>query len=710
MQAFNRATFSLIFLLTFSALSAQNSGDRDATFNVGTGLSHIVNTVGLLPNGNIFVGGDFDFYNGQSRTGIVVLQPNGVPDPVFSANASLDAGSDVRSGFVEPNGYILIGGFFNTVNGFAQNKLARFKPNGHRDSSFTVGTGPNNEVTRISSNGQKIAISGFFSQYNGSPRSGFAYLNANGTLDANFSNPSWSSFIRTQHVLPNNKVLVGGNFSSVQSAPFNRIARLMADGSVDTSFNPGTGANGPVEAIALQPNGQILIGGSFTSVNGQTCNRVARLHPNGSLDTSFDVQLGANSTVRALAVTATGKIVVAGQFLSFNGASVNFIVQLNANGSVDGNFATGSGFNGSTHALAIQPDNRILVGGAFTQFQGSASARLIRLHGDSIPATPVVPIFAQPQFVATCFGDTVVLEITGGNIDTANHWEWRLNDCLAPLLDTGTVVKFAPQTDTTTFAVKSSGAQTCTFVNLIVADTVAPQLASGLPAISQYCEVSMLPQDAPVATDFCVGPVVGIPQGPLNYTTPGNYILPWLFDDGKGNTSTYNQQIEVKQIDTAVIYDTIIPWILRAVHTTPTAKYRWVQCVNGQFLPLDPADTLQDFLAIFWGEYAVIITEGSCADTSSCKLAMPWDVPEYSANHFLNVYPNPAKKVVQISYPQHLGNGTLQLFSLSGEVLLAQELIAGTPTEISISELPGGVYMLHVVTSKATMTHRLLRQ
>ncbi len=693
-----------VWLGTF-VLQAQTSGTRDVTFITGTGTSHMVNALGVLPNGSVFVGGDFDTYNSQPHVGLVVLSPNGSPDSTFSANATLNTGADVRSGFVEANGDILIGGFFTTVNGSAMNKLARLKPNGTLDNTFTVGTGPNNEVSCISSNGQKIAISGFFSQYNGQSKSGFAYLNQNGTIDTNFTNSTWSSQIRTQHVLPNGKVIVGGNFSSFQNAPFNRIARLNIDGSIDTTFNPGSGASGPVEAIAIQPNGKILIGGSFTSINGQVANRVARLNQNGSVDASFNVSLGANTTVRALAVTVTGKIVVAGQFMTFNGNTVNFIVQLNQNGTVDQNFQTGTGFNGSTHALAIQQDNKVLVGGAFTQFQGSSSPRIIRLYGDSVPSVPVVPVFSQPQYTATCFGDTVVLEITGGNISPTDFWEWRMNDCQSTLLDTGLVVKFAPQSDTTTFAVKSSGAANCVTVQLIVADTVAPQINAPLPAITAYCNVSILPQDAPLATDFCVGTVVGVPKGPLSYTAPGNYKLPWLFDDGHYNIAIDTQYIEVLAIDTAVNY--VGPFTWEAAHTSSTATYQWGECGTGQFVAL-PNDTLQAFTPGFVGQYAVIITEGNCADTSSCVVMQAWSVSENANNNALKIFPNPATEHIVIGYSGQLGTGTLRVFNANGK-LVVEEKITANQLEVNTKTWPKGVYVVEVETKNSKLSQRVVK-
>ncbi|RMH34509.1 MAG: hypothetical protein D6687_03815, partial [Acidobacteria bacterium] len=118
---------------------------------------------------------------------------------------------------------------------------------------------------------------------------------------------------------PDGQILIGGSFTSVGGQTRNRIARLNPDGSLDTSFNPN--ANGTVFAIALEPDGQILIGGSFTSVGGQTRNRIARLNPDGSLDTSFNPD--ANNTVSAIAIEPDGQILIGGSFTSVGGQTRN---------------------------------------------------------------------------------------------------------------------------------------------------------------------------------------------------------------------------------------------------------------------------------------------------------------------------------------------------------------------------------------------------
>jgi len=136
------------------------------------------------------------------------------------------------------------------------------------------------------------------------------------------------------------KTIIGGDFTAVNTEPLTRIARLDTDGWIDPSFTVGTGVDGPVDAIALYgfagPNAdKIVIGGSFTSVNGTQRQGIARLNPNGTLDSGFNPGVGADGPVRSLAIQSNGKVVIAGEFSSVNGINRNGIARLNADGSVD---------------------------------------------------------------------------------------------------------------------------------------------------------------------------------------------------------------------------------------------------------------------------------------------------------------------------------------------------------------------------------------
>jgi uncharacterized delta-60 repeat protein len=121
------------------------------------------------------------------------------------------------------------------------------------------------------------------------------------------------------------KILIGGDFTFYDGTGRNRIARLDAGGSLDASFNPGTGASDYLNSIAAQSNGRILIGGHFTSYNGTGRNRIARLNANGTLDTSLNPGTGANDRVLSIAVLSDGRILIGGEFTSYNGTGRSYI-------------------------------------------------------------------------------------------------------------------------------------------------------------------------------------------------------------------------------------------------------------------------------------------------------------------------------------------------------------------------------------------------
>jgi len=142
---------------------------------------------------------------------------------------------------------------------------------------------------------------------------------------------------------PDGKVIIVGNFSYIGNVERAGIARLNANGSLDPTFDPGTGANGAINLLALQPDGKILIAGPFTIVGGTTRKGVARLNSDGKLDPSFDAGTGIGSSgmINDLQVDLSGKAVLAGGFDSFNNVTRHMIVRLNSDGSVDPAFDAG---------------------------------------------------------------------------------------------------------------------------------------------------------------------------------------------------------------------------------------------------------------------------------------------------------------------------------------------------------------------------------
>src|SRR5207244_3681952 len=134
------------------------------------------------------------------------------------------------------------------------------------------------------------------------------------------------NFVFATAVQPDGKILIGGNFVTVLGVTRNNIARLNTDGTLDTVFNPNAGSVGNhVYAIAVQADGKILVGGDFTSIGGETRNRIARLDATTGLADSFNPN--ANNDVNSIAVQADGKILVGGRFTDIGGETRNRIVR-----------------------------------------------------------------------------------------------------------------------------------------------------------------------------------------------------------------------------------------------------------------------------------------------------------------------------------------------------------------------------------------------
>ncbi len=224
----------------------------------------------------------------------------------------------------------------------------------------------------------KILIGGDFTRYNEQTNNGIARLNKDGSLDPSFhastaySNPIFDiGKVNDIALQPDGKMIVGGTFTNMNGVEINRVARLNADGSLDNSFNVGQGASNTVNRVYIQPDGKIILIGLFLSFNQLSHNGIVRLNANGSIDNSFQIPTGFNM-INDLAIQADGKILIASTY--FDGANTYKVpMRLNANGSIDNTFSVlQSADNGytNTYALALQQNGKILVGGAFTYVTG----------------------------------------------------------------------------------------------------------------------------------------------------------------------------------------------------------------------------------------------------------------------------------------------------------------------------------------------------
>ncbi len=426
--------------LCAAALQAQ-PGTPDPGFVTGTGFTDNGNVayiaaMTLQPDGKIVSAGSFTGYNGTARKNIIRLNADGSNDGSFSPGTGFD---EMVSAIVrQTDGKLIAGGNFTSYNGVTNNAIVRINANGSHDASFSSGSGFGGKkgagsvsALALQSDG-KVLAGGNFIDYNGTGVENLVRLNTGGTLDGTFS-ASVNNGVSQIVIQPDGKIIIAGNFTEVNGTARARIARLNANGTLDGTFNPGSGFDQSVRAIILQPDGKIVANGSFTTYNGTASAKIARINANGTIDASFNTGTGFGSeNPFSLALQPDGKIIVGGNFLSYNGTNSKCLIRINSDGAVDTSLKTGTGFvngansNGQLWQLIPQPDGKLLIGGIFTGYNGQSYNGIIRLEG----YTPALSIVSLSPATGYCIGTNVAVQFsTGiGSFNTGNTFTAQLSD------------------------------------------------------------------------------------------------------------------------------------------------------------------------------------------------------------------------------------------------------------------------------------------
>lgn len=224
----------------------------------------------------------------------------------------------------------------------------------------------------------KLLAAGSIRSYNGVPRPKVVRFEADGSLDAGFA-PTGTGLNGTALAIArqtDGKVIVGGEFTSYNGTLTPGVARLNTDGTLDTIFTPiGTGLNGNVNAVAVSNQRQDHRGRRIHVLQRNPDTRVARLNADGSLDTNFTpTGTGLNDEVRAIVVQADGKVLIGGAFTSYDGVSASGVARLNSDGTLDDDFTqAGATLNSAADSIAVQADGKVVLGGYFTVVGGTTN-------------------------------------------------------------------------------------------------------------------------------------------------------------------------------------------------------------------------------------------------------------------------------------------------------------------------------------------------
>ncbi len=372
-------------------------GTVEADFNPDADGS--VSAIAVQADGKIIVGGAFDHIGGISGSRITRLHPNSSVDAGFIVQAD----GVITSIVVQANGKILIAGSFTTITdsiaSYSRVNIARLNADGTLDTGFLIlaTNGPVRAMVELSPSG--YIIGGDFTEISTdddnnpetpptvTPVSYMALLNDNGVINTGYNFGS-NAPVHALAVQPDGKILVGGNFTSIGGQLRNKMARLSVYGPADLTFDPNS--NALVRSIIVQADGNILVGGDFTYIGNQTRNRIARLNTDSAKADAFNpnayITIPPNPcSVNSIALQTDGNILVIGDFTTIGGRLRNHIARLNTTtGAADSTFnPIVSGASTTVSAINVQPDGKILIGGGFTSVDSNPRNRIARLSADS---------------------------------------------------------------------------------------------------------------------------------------------------------------------------------------------------------------------------------------------------------------------------------------------------------------------------------------
>lgn len=359
------------------------TGTVDATFSCGYGANNIITTARVLPNEKIVLGGYFTLIDSVSTPRIARLNADGSRDNTFQVTTGFN--NNVNRIAIQPDGKVLAVGGFTIYNGVAINRIARLDTNGLKDASFLIGTGADLSLNSVFLNPDgKIYVTGTFTSIDSFARMRAARLNSNGTVDKEFMwNSRFNGAINAIGFQTNGLTIVAGTMTTHNKQTIARLARLDLRGDIDATFNAGgAGPNGVIRAVVVQTDNKIIIAGDFTKYNTTTCNGICRLNADGTVDATYIIGNGFNNKVYTLLLQADDKVVASGNFTNYNGTAVVRLVRLNTNGTIDGGFSVGTGLNALAAKLLQQPDGKILACGSFTSYRGTVVNRILRLNVD----------------------------------------------------------------------------------------------------------------------------------------------------------------------------------------------------------------------------------------------------------------------------------------------------------------------------------------
>ncbi|MCL4179182.1 MAG: hypothetical protein KJ072_15750 [Verrucomicrobia bacterium] len=350
-------------------------GVFDASFDVGLGPDGTIEALAVQRDGKILVGGSFSNFAGFPRLCLARLNDTGAVDFGFACEPGPNG--TIYKLHPSSDGKVIVLGEFTEIGGEPRLGIARLNADGSADPTFDGSEQPVNSYglswpllikTVIQPDG-KLLLAGFFQSVRGLSVSGVARLNADGSVDTSFQPFPGTTYSQASDLVlqPDGKMIIVGEFARSPDDPERNLLRLNPDGSEDYTFSAPEGLSGG--RLALQENGDLILTSSST---------IRRLSVDGIWNSDedlvvypyfYDLFSGPGDRMYLFGTSEYG------------GMPTGDLVRINRDGTRDWSFDTGI-FRG-IDALAFQPDGKLLVASTFTTAEGNSRTSIARLFESS---------------------------------------------------------------------------------------------------------------------------------------------------------------------------------------------------------------------------------------------------------------------------------------------------------------------------------------
>lgn len=413
----------------------------DPTFNPGRGVGNYQVIHDLIPtsDGGYLLVGNFSDFSGNATqetpvNGIAKINGKGQFVALKDAAKAVQGGSlnsIIRLTGEDNNDYYYVGGAFSgynirdgihnitrlTESGALDTtvvELINLDPDNKPDDSYDTvpgfNGGVNGTVDYLFKDDKGIVAIGAFQNYEQyyyerSTRGNsvidrynigqFVRLSQDGSIDSSYNynpatgygNPGTNGFISGAVQLESGGIVVCGNFNRFNNEPAGRIAMLSAGGTLDPSFNAsGSGANGEITSMNYNKNThKILIAGNFTTYNNQPAAGIAMLNEDGSMDPDFKFGEVSGGAVDFAAQLSNGLVLVCGYFDHYNGIFRQGMLFLNSDGTLAAGYNNMGSFSGGTVTKIYEAPTDlgtfgvILIGG-FNQVDNQQINGIVKLE------------------------------------------------------------------------------------------------------------------------------------------------------------------------------------------------------------------------------------------------------------------------------------------------------------------------------------------